>query len=173
MYILSFTEWKRQNESDEKKRGGAPVSEARTQHLRRSNVLCSSRQHHLLWPGLGAMRWMGEAVLVFGWWWTRSEMLIWAEVQPTPKGPPPLIDTIDKDCTFQEKCIGDFDCLLDTILQICFKEIFAWKRTFGLSWRHVTIFHLQVQMHYIQLPKKSAFASLSSFSVLVIHFQLV
>lgn len=49
-----------------KKRGGAPVSEARTQRLLRDNVLCSSRQHHRLWPGLGATRWMGEAVLVFG-----------------------------------------------------------------------------------------------------------
>lgn len=49
-----------------KERGGAPISEARKQHLHRSKVASSPSQCYLLWPKLGAMQWMGEAVLVFG-----------------------------------------------------------------------------------------------------------
>lgn len=102
----------------------------------------------------------------------------WAQ-QLTPNGPAPLISIIEEErlnfllAHSSKNALVIFDCLLDAVLQLGVKEIFAWERTFGLSWRLVTIFHSQVQTHYIQLPKKSGFALLSSFSVLSIGFQLV
>lgn len=171
-----------------KKRGGAPVSGACKQCLHRSKVARSPSRRHLLWLWLGGTWWTGAAG--DGVWVVENQVRnallgwgtegYWAQ-QLTPSRPAPVIgnSSIDKErLKFLPACSSKnasviFFCFLDTVLQIRFKEIFAWERTFGLSWRHVTIFHSQLQMHCIQLPKKSAFASLSSFPDLVIGFQLV